>query len=100
LTHSARSNAAWSLFERQHRVIVSAGMIACRGKVQREGDVIHVIADYAIDLSGRLRTIRERGEFSLPAWGRGQSQTSRQSRLPAPSRKLAPDLRHLHPGLT
>jgi DNA polymerase III alpha subunit len=43
-----------SLFERQRRLILSASMIGCRGKVQREGEVIHVIAEHLTDLSGLL----------------------------------------------
>ena len=60
-----------SLFERQRRVILSAGMLACRGRVQREGEVIHLIAEHLIDLSDLLRSVGERDEpFPLPH-GRG-----------------------------
>jgi error-prone DNA polymerase len=60
-----------SLFEQNRRVVLSASMLACRGKVQREGDVIHVVADRLIDLSDLLRTVGERDEaFPLPH-GRG-----------------------------
>jgi error-prone DNA polymerase len=56
-----------SLLERQRRVILSAGMLACRGRVQRQGEVIHLIAEHLIDLSDLLRTISERGgPFSVP----------------------------------
>jgi error-prone DNA polymerase len=60
-----------SLFERQRQIILSAGMIACHGRVQREGDVLHVIADRLDDLSGLLREVGARDErFPLPH-GRG-----------------------------
>jgi error-prone DNA polymerase len=60
-----------SLFERQRRLILSASMIGCRGKVQREGEVIHVIAEHLTDLSALLRRVGERDEaFPLPH-GRG-----------------------------
>ena len=49
------------LFERQRRLILSATMIACRGKMQRESDVIHVIADELTDLSDMLKSVGERG---------------------------------------
>ncbi|NNM72478.1 error-prone DNA polymerase [Enterovirga aerilata] len=49
-----------SLFERQRRLILSAGMIAVRGKVQREGEVIHVVADHLVDLSDMLRGLGDR----------------------------------------
>ena len=33
-----------SLFDRQRRIVLSARMLRCRGHVQREGDVIYVVA--------------------------------------------------------
>ena len=46
-------------------------MIGCRGKLQREGQVIHVIAEHLVDLSGLLGAVGEREEvFPLPH-GRG-----------------------------
>ncbi|WP_043343040.1 error-prone DNA polymerase [Belnapia moabensis] len=50
-----------SLFERQRRLVLSAGMLACRGRVQREGEVIHVIANQLEDLSDLLRGVEARG---------------------------------------
>ena len=42
-------------------------MIGCRGKVQREGEVVHVIAEHLTDLSGLLGQVGERDEpFRLP----------------------------------
>jgi error-prone DNA polymerase len=37
-------------------------MIAARGKLQREGEVIHLIVEYLIDLTGLLRSISDREE--------------------------------------
>jgi error-prone DNA polymerase len=48
------------LFEKQRRLILSATMIACRGKLQRESGVIHVIADELTDLSDLLKSVGER----------------------------------------
>ena len=58
-----------NVFEAQRRLVLSAGMIACQGKVQREGEVIHVVADRLIDLSGLLRSVGDRA-FTLRT-GRG-----------------------------
>ncbi|HSU07215.1 MAG TPA: OB-fold nucleic acid binding domain-containing protein, partial [Acetobacteraceae bacterium] len=44
-----------SVFERQRRVLLTAAMLACRGRVQREGIVIHVVARHLTDLSEQLR---------------------------------------------
>ena len=49
-----------SVFEKQRRLVLSAGMIACHGQVQREGSVIHVVTDRLEDLSGLLRSVGER----------------------------------------
>jgi len=60
-----------SLFERQRRIVLSAGMMAVRGKIQREGAVVHLIAHHLTDLSADLASVGERdGGFPLPH-GRG-----------------------------
>jgi error-prone DNA polymerase len=60
-----------SLFERQRRVVLSAGMMAVRGKIQREGAVVHLVAHHLADLSEELASVGERdGGFPLPH-GRG-----------------------------
>jgi len=56
-----------SLFERQRRVVLSASMLGCRGRVQREGDVIHVVAEQLEDLSDLLRSVGSRQQpFPVP----------------------------------
>ena len=64
-----------NLFEKQRRLVLSAGMIACRGRVQREGTVIHVVVEHLTDLSQELRSV---GSRSLPfpiERGRGDGAT-------------------------
>ncbi len=64
-----------TLFEKQRRLILSARMIACRGRMQREGEVIHVVAEHLTDLSRELRAI---GTQELPfpiQYGRGDGAT-------------------------
>jgi error-prone DNA polymerase len=58
-----------SIFERQRRLVLSASMIACHGRVQREGGVIHVVTERLSDLSALLRQVGER-DFN-PTTGRG-----------------------------
>ncbi len=53
------------LFERNRRLILSAGMIAARGIVQREGRVIHVIAHAFEDLTPELHALGR--EARMPA---------------------------------
>jgi len=60
-----------SVFERYRRIVLSAGMLACTGKVQREGLVIHVVAETLEDLSDLLRSVGAR-EAPFPlVQGRG-----------------------------
>jgi error-prone DNA polymerase len=73
----------WSgVFEKQRRLILSARMIGCRGRLQREGGVTHLIAEHFIDLSDLLRSVAERdGELRLRS-GRGdESRIGTRDRL-------------------
>lgn len=66
------------------RLIRSAGMITVRGRVQREGEVIHVLAEHLMDLSDRLRSITNRDEPLQQRRdndGTGRSGTSDATRL-------------------
>ncbi|MDJ0391055.1 error-prone DNA polymerase [Roseomonas sp. E05] len=49
-----------SLFEERRRVILSTGMMGCRGRVQREGEVIHVIVQQVEDLTEMLQGVAQR----------------------------------------
>ena len=51
----------------QRRLVLSASMLACHGRVQREGEVVHVIADRLEELSGLLRSVGERDAAADPA---------------------------------
>ena len=47
-------------FEAQRRIVLSAAMIGVKGTLQREGDVIHVIADRLEDLTLLLHSVGAR----------------------------------------
>jgi error-prone DNA polymerase len=59
------------LFEESRRTIMAASMLSVRGGIQREGDVVHLVAHKVVDLSAELASVaaREAG-FPLPQ-GRG-----------------------------
>jgi error-prone DNA polymerase len=60
-----------NLFEKQRRIILSAGMMAVYGRIQREGDVVHLVAHRLTDLSSKLASVGDRdAAFPLPH-GRG-----------------------------
>ncbi len=50
-------------FEAQRRMVMSASMIGMKGRVQKEGDVTHVICDRIIDHGDLLHRV---GEMSFP----------------------------------
>jgi error-prone DNA polymerase len=58
-------------FEAQRRVILSSAMIGIKGTVQREGSVIHVIADRIEDYTPLLRTVGEMDFSHRPGPGDG-----------------------------
>jgi len=59
------------IYEKHRRVILGSSMIAVQGCVQREGDVVHLVAAKLFDLSDRLGRIGEKDDaFPLPH-GRG-----------------------------
>ncbi|MGW9232838.1 error-prone DNA polymerase [Pseudorhizobium sp. NPDC055634] len=60
-----------SLFEKRRRVVLGSSMMAIHGKVQREGEVVHLIARQLEDLSGDLARLSDLDvDLIIPA-GRG-----------------------------
>jgi error-prone DNA polymerase len=59
------------LFEKQRSLVLSAGMLGCHGILQREGEVIHVVAGKLVDFSGMLRSVGARDENFVVPVGRG-----------------------------
>ncbi len=70
-----------SLFEKQRRLVLSAGMIACRGRVQRDGTVIHVVVEHLVDLSQELRSVGNRAAVPDRARPRRRRHPPGQRRL-------------------
>ena len=60
-----------SIFEKQRRLVLSAGMLACHGRVQREGEVIHVVVETLEDYSVPLRSVGKRSTPFPIQHGRG-----------------------------
>ncbi len=59
-----------SLFTRQRSLILSAGLVACHGRVQRTGEVVHLVADRLEDLTPMLRGLERGAASSDDAHGR------------------------------
>ena len=55
-----------SLYEQQRQVVLSASLLVVDGKVQREGDVVHIVATRLYDGSDLLASVGRRASFPLP----------------------------------
>ncbi|TCU20559.1 error-prone DNA polymerase [Rhizobium sullae] len=59
------------VFEKYRKIVLGAGMIGVYGRIQREGDVVHLVAHRLTDLSAELASVGNRDmAFPLPH-GRG-----------------------------
>jgi error-prone DNA polymerase len=55
----------------QRRAILAASMLAVDGRIQREGDVVHLVARTLTDLSSLLASVGNRDLAAPPPYGRG-----------------------------
>ena len=53
-----------NVFEKNRRTVLSASMMGVRGQVQREGEVIHVVAQRLDDLSAMLASVGTRADVA------------------------------------
>ncbi|MDR6758683.1 error-prone DNA polymerase [Mycoplana sp. BE70] len=60
-----------SLFERQRRLVLSSSVLAINGKIQREGDVVHLVAQRLFDLSADMGKLGEKDSAFPMVHGRG-----------------------------
>ena len=59
------------VFEKYRRTVLGSGMLGVKGRVQREGEVVHIVAHELIDMSAELSSVGQRDAgFPLPH-GRG-----------------------------
>ncbi|HEV2867568.1 MAG TPA: hypothetical protein VGX37_13750, partial [Allosphingosinicella sp.] len=89
------------LFERHRRVVMAAAMIAVEGKVQKEGEVIHIVADRLEDESILLRSVGEKAFPHRTAPGDGAKGArpdprEPQRRLPPPAEGIRVRSRDFH----
>lgn len=54
------------LFERQERIVRTAGLMACQGRLQKDGAVMHVIAERLYDWTPMLRRIGAGEDLAVP----------------------------------
>jgi error-prone DNA polymerase len=59
------------VFEANRRAVLSASLMAVRGRIQREGDVVHLVAQRITDLSAELASVGSRDAAFPAPHGRG-----------------------------
>ncbi len=70
------------IFERFRRPALRAVLMVARGRLQREGEVIHLVADRLADRSDRLRALAAGVPRVAARAGDGQAAFSRRAALP------------------
>jgi error-prone DNA polymerase len=65
-------------FEQNRRVVMTGRFLAVRGRLQRAGLVIHVVAENFVDLSAELPRLREGGDLFAPKFSGGQHPVDTQ----------------------
>ncbi|MBJ7510054.1 MAG: hypothetical protein JHC97_02175 [Brevundimonas sp.] len=81
-----------SLYEQRRRVVLSSSLLIVDGKVQREGEVVHIVATKLHDGSDLLASVGDRGDtFPLPH-GRGDEVYHGSAPDPRQARPKARDI--------
>jgi error-prone DNA polymerase len=82
------------LYEKQRRVILSSSMMAVYGRIQREGEVVHLIAHRLTDLSPELVSVGDRdGAFPVP---QGRGDQAKTGGGPDPCETLSREAREIN----
>ncbi len=81
------------LFERSRRVVLGASMMAINGRIQREGEVVHLVAQQLFDLSADLSSLADRDGAFHPPTGRGDEFAHGSPGSPDSREKAPPGVR-------
>jgi error-prone DNA polymerase len=83
-----------NLFEKFRSIVLTAGLIGCVGRIQREGSVIHVVVEQLENLSSFLRQIGQSEQALISPFARAdegsKGSSGRDSRDPKEERQPAP----------
>jgi error-prone DNA polymerase len=78
------------VFEAHRRIVMGSRLLGVRGRVQREGLVIHLVAEQLWDWSAELDSIADIDEFQLPR-GRGDEVRTDPGDRRVPARLPVPE---------
>lgn len=63
-----------NLFEKYRKEILGARLLMVEGKLQREGEVVHVIVKHCHNLTGLLKNLKDKGDDSLISLSKTEEQ--------------------------
>jgi error-prone DNA polymerase len=75
-----------------HRIVMVASVIAVRGGIQREGEVVYLVAHRLVDLSAELAS-RSQPRRGFPAFAWTRRSSHKRERRPRSARAPAKGLR-------
>jgi error-prone DNA polymerase len=78
-----------AVFERHRATVLKASLMAVRGRLQREGLVIHVVAEELVDMTERLAELKPGPPLA--------ADPARADEVKRPTRDQRPDRRPLPP---
>ncbi|NYJ10917.1 error-prone DNA polymerase [Rhizobium leguminosarum] len=81
------------LFERSRRVVLGASMMAINGRIQREGEVVHLVAQQLFDFSADLSGLAGRDGAFRASTGRGDEFAHGSPGSPDSREKAPPGVR-------
>jgi len=89
-----------NVFEQHRNAILQSRLIMVEGKLQREGDVVHVIASACYNFSKLLRTLTPEASESAPflplEFGEGDADSKRKTAAETHSKNAFPKGRNFH----
>jgi error-prone DNA polymerase len=81
------------LFESSRRIVLGASMMAVNGRIQGEGDVVHLVAQQLLDLSHDLSSLADRDTAFRLRTGRGDEFAHGSPGSPDSRERLPPGVR-------
>ncbi|WP_152047598.1 error-prone DNA polymerase [Aureimonas psammosilenae] len=82
------------VFEANRRTVLGAGMMGVRGRIQREGEVVHLVAHHLSDLSQEFASVGRRGRMNDDIPNDAGHSSSTPPRMP-PAKDMADPYGHV-----
>ncbi len=85
-----------TLFERRRRIVLGSSMMAINGRIQREGEVVHLVAQQLFDLTSDLAGLADGDEAFRLLTGRGDELVHGTPGSPEPRERAVIKVREIY----